>query len=120
MRYAPIQFVVNQSMAADITSKAIPINQVFGYAVQAVYSTSGTLGGTLALQASVDHVEDNEGNILFQGHFDTITNSPVVLTGAGSFTWNVATSNYMFFRLIYTHATGDSGTLSAKACTKGF
>lgn len=120
MRYAPIQIVSAQSMAVAITSETIPLNQVFGYSVQANYATSGTLGGTLALQASDDHQEDNEKNVTRAGNWVTIEDSPVVLTGAGSFIWNVMNPNYLWFRLIYTPTGGDSGTLNAFATTKGF
>lgn len=107
-------------MAVAITSRVVPLDQVFGYSVQADYATGGTLGGVLALQASVDHAEDNEGNVIRAGNWVTITDSPVTLTGAGSFIWNITSSNYLFFRLIYTPTGGDSGTLNAFCVTKGF
>lgn len=119
MRFAPIQIVTNKSMAADISSKIVPIDQVIGYAVQAVYTTSGTLGGVLALQASVNHQEDNEGNVIVAGNFVTIANSPVTLTGAGSFIWNLDGTYYRYFKLIYTHLGGDSGNLNAFVEDKG-
>lgn len=120
MRYAPIQIVKNASMAADIISSIVPIDQVYGYSVQANYTTSGSLGGTLSIQASVDHVQDTEGNVINAGTFVDITGTPVVLTGAGSFIWNVMTANYLYFQLKYTHAGGDTGTLNAFSVTKGF
>jgi hypothetical protein len=120
MRFSQTKMVVNGSMAADIVSGIIPIDQVVGYAVQADYTTSGSLGGTLSLEASSDHVQDINGNVTTPGNFVTITNSPVVLTGAGSYIWNIWTANYLYFRLRYTHAGGDSGTLNAVCTTKGF
>ncbi len=120
MRYAPIQIVTAASMAADITSAIIPIDQVFGYAIQAVYTTSGSLGGVLALQASVDHQQDLNGNVTRAGNFTTITDSPVTLTGAGNYVWNVTSGMYLYVKLIYTHTGGDAGTLNAYALTKGF
>lgn len=120
MLYAPIQIVTNQSMAVSITSRVIGLPLYFGYAVQADYTTSGTLGGVLALQASVDHREDPEGNVLKAGNFVTIEDTPFLLTGAGSFIWNIRDSNYAYFRLIYTPAGGDSGNLNAYATIKGF
>jgi hypothetical protein len=113
-----IQIVAAQSMAADITSLVVPIPYYAGYSVQANYATSGTLGGVLALQASDDHQEDPEGNVLHAGNWVTITNTPVTLTGAGSYMWNVTTANYSYFRLIYTHLGGDSGTLNAYCTIK--
>lgn len=121
MEHSQSQIVTNASMAADITSKTIGLNLFYGYAVQANYTTSGSLGGTLALQASVDHREDLNGNVLVAGNFVTIAGSPQVLTGAGSFIWNVGPSlaMYSYFRLIYTHAGGDTGSLNAFTTIKG-
>lgn len=119
MQRAQIPFVVNQSMAASFQSIPILLDQMFGYAVTASYTTSGTLGGTLALQASADHRQDPEGNVLVVGNFDTITDSPIVIANAGSYTWNVRDTNYFWFRLIYTPAVGDTGTLNATANIKG-
>ncbi len=113
------QIVTNKSMAVAITSDIIQINLYFGYSVQADYTTSGTLGGTLSLEASVDRRVDPQGNVLFAGNFVTITDSPVVLTGAGSYIWNVRDSNYSFFRLVYAPAGGDTGTLNAYSTIKG-
>lgn len=120
MLYAPIQIVTNGNMASSIISKIIGLPLYFGYAVQADYATSGTLGGVLALQASVDHKQDPEGNVVNAGTFVTIANSPVTITGAGSYIWNVTSANYAFFQLIYTHTGGDSGTLNAYCTIKGF
>lgn len=119
MLYAPMQIVTNQSMAVAITSRVIGLDQYFGYAVQADYTTSGTLGGILSLEASVDHKQDPEGNVLRAGSFVTVTDSPVLLTGAGSYIWNVRDSNYAYFRLVYTPTGGDTGTLNAYATIKG-
>lgn len=119
MRYAPTKIVNAGDMSDDIVSTIVPLDQVFGYSVQADYATAGTLGGTLALQASNDHRIDNNGNVTNAGNFVTITDTPVVLTGAGSFIWNVTSSNYLFMRLIYTADPSDTGTLNAYITTKG-
>lgn len=114
------QFITAQTMASAVASAAIPLYNIFGVAVQANYATGGTLGGVLALQASVDHREDLNGNVLQAGNWVTITGSPVTLTGAGSYIWNVSEPNYPFIRLIYTPTGGDTGTLNAFVNVKGF
>ena len=120
MRYAPIEIVVNGDMSGSITSETVPLDQVFGYAVQAVYTTAGTLGGVLQLEASCDHEEDNEKNVIVAGTWTPVANSQVTLSGAGDYVWNVANPNYLWFRLTYTPAMGDSGTLEVTCVTKGF
>lgn len=107
------KFVAAQSMAANITSRAINLDQVFAYSIQAVYTTSGTLGGTFTLEASVDHSEDINGNTLVAGNWVTIEDSDETISGAGTFIWNVSNANYPFVRLVYTKAMGDTGTLNA-------
>jgi len=120
MRYAPIDIVVNGDMSQPIVSETVPLDQVFGYAVQAVYTTAGALGGTLALECSCDHKEDNEKNVIVPGTWTVITNSPEVIAGAGNFVWNVMSPNYLWLRLTYTPAVGDTGSLNASCVTKGF
>jgi hypothetical protein len=120
MLYAPIQIITSQTMAAAISSRIVALPLYFGYAVQATYTTSGTLGGSFAIQVSVDHDEDLNGNVTRAGTFVTLANSTVVITGAGSYIWNVSDSNYAYFKLIYTPAGGDTGTCNAFATIKGF
>lgn len=120
MRYAPIEIVVNGDMSSAITSETVPLDQVFGLSVQAVFTTSGTLGGTLQLECSNDHVEDNEKNVIVPGTWTVIANSPLTISGAGDMVWNVAAVNFLWLRLTYAPAMGDSGTLNATCVTKGF
>jgi len=120
MRYNQDPIVVNGDMSASITSETIPLDQVFGYSIQAVYTTAGTLGGVLELQASCNHYEDNEKNVVVAGDWVTIANSPVTITGAGSYIWNIQDSNYLWARLVYTPAVSDSGSLNATVTSKGF
>ena len=56
MRVTPyIQLAKNADMSTTVTSNTQQVYMQFGYAVQADYTTSGTLAGVLKLQASVDH-----------------------------------------------------------------
>lgn len=107
-------------MSADIVSAAQQLNQSFGYALQAVFTTSGTLAGTLSLQCSTDHKVDLNGNITNAGHWDVISYSEITLTAAGSHTWNVSSPMYPFVRLVYTHHSGDTGVLNAQLFERAF
>ena len=117
MRYAPIEIVANGNMANAITSETVPLDQVFGLSVQAVYTTAGTLAGALAIQGSNTHSEDNEKNVINAGTWTTINS--VTLAGSGNTLWNVENSNYLWLRLIYTPAVSDSGVLNVVCVTKG-
>ncbi len=119
MEHSQKQIVTSGDMSDDIVSQIIGLNEYFGYAVQAKFTTSGTLGGVLALQASVNHKQDLQGNVLVAGDWDTIEDSPITLTAAGTFTWNLRDTNYSYFRLIYTAAGSDSGVLNAFCTIKG-
>lgn len=120
MRFAPIEIVVNGNMSGSLTSETVPLDQVFGFAVQAVYTTSGTLNGTLSLQASCNHEEDNERNVIVPGTWTEIANSAVSLTGAGNYVWNVANPNYLWVRLVWVPGAMNSGNLNVTCVTKGF
>jgi len=120
MRYSQNQVITNGDMSTNLVSETIPLDQVFGYSIQAVYTTSGTLGGILRLECSNDHTEDNEKNVIVPGTWSVVSNSAVTLTGAGNFLWNVESVNYLWARLTYTKVMGDSGVLNATCVTKGF
>lgn len=107
-------------MSGDIVSQVQQLNQAFGYSIQANYTTLGSLGGTLAIQASVDHQTDINDNVIVAGNWVTITNTPQVISGAGSFVWNFTSSMYPFVRLIYTAFPGDVGTLNALLFERAF
>lgn len=120
MRVALFKFVTSSSMAVDITSATLQLNQAFGYSIQADYTTSGTLAGTFKLQCSVDHQQDANGNVTFAGNWVDIDGSSTTISAAGSFVWNVSSSMYPFVRLVYTHQSGDSGSLNAYFFERAF
>jgi len=120
MRYSQNPVITNGNMSGALVSETIPLDQVFGYSIQAVYTTAGTLGGVLRLECSNNHTEDNEKNVVVPGTWSVVTSSPVTLTGAGNYMWNVESVNYLWARVTYTPAMGDSGTLNVVCVTKGF
>lgn len=114
------QIVVNQAVNATVNSPAIPVVNTYGYAVQAVYT--GTINGTIKLQASVDafkYVNDNQPQV--PTNWDDIANSSFVLSSAGVTVWNVTGAFYTFFRVVFTDASGGTSTghLTINANAKG-
>lgn len=120
MRYSQDSILKDGDMSEVLVSETIPLDQVFGYSVQAVYTTEAALGGVLQMQASSNHQEDNERNVIVEGDWVTIKNSSVTISGSGSFIWNMQEPNYLWARLVYTPAIGDSGVLNVTVNTKGF
>lgn len=119
MQFAITQIVTAVSMAATVTSSIVPISTMYGYGIQAVYTTSGTLGGTFQVLGSINHKQDHEGNVLVAGNFAPVPNSSQLITGAGNYIWDVTISNVPYVKLVYTPAGGDSGTLNAFSSIKG-
>lgn len=119
MQFAVTHLVTGASMAATVTSPVIPISTMYGYGMQAVYTTSGTLGGIFQLYGSIDHKQDLQGNVLVAGNFAPVPNSAELITGAGNFIWDVTISNIPYVRLVYTPAGGDTGVLNVYSCIKG-
>jgi hypothetical protein len=107
-------------MAGDLTSSVQQLDNAFGYSVQANYATVGSLGGTLSLEASIDHQQDSQGNVLVAGNWVTVTNSSQTISGAGSYIWNVENVMYPYFRVKYAHHSGDTGTLNVYCNVRGF
>lgn len=95
-------------MTGNITSTpVIPLNQSFGYSVQA--SWTGTPTGTLKLQCSNDNT-----------NWTDITASIQALAGsAGNYEWNVVMPMYLYAQLVYVF-TSSTGTLTATAVVKAF
>lgn len=109
------------SGTSTITSAPIPLDQIFGFAVQAYWT--GTPTGTIYLQASsqsppTQNQVANGGpdNITL---WDTITGSPYSISGtSGSYMWNVNLAFYRYVQLVYTNSSG-TGSLSAIISVKG-
>ena len=120
MLFARTQIVTANSMASNITSSIVLLDQAFGYSVQCIYTTSGTLAGTLKLQGSNNHVQDINGNVITAGTFTDIPGQSTTLSVSanGSYMFNVE-AWYLYFQLVYTTANSDTGVLNAFATIKG-
>lgn len=110
MRANTIVLLQNGQKTGDMTGALTfgpeKLAQIYGYGIQANFS--GSPAGTLKIQASIDGVG-----------WSDIPGSSFTVTGAGSFLWNVTSSNYLYVQMIWTPTSG-SGTLSALAYIRGF
>ncbi len=105
---------------ATINSAAIPVDQLWGFAIQAEWT--GTPTGTIKLQASCDApigTNQTSSGTSTVTNWTDITDSSYSITGsAGNYMWNVQAAGYRFVRLTYTNASS-TGSLSATMSTKG-
>lgn len=122
MRKTLDKIISAANMNADIVGPAMGLDQDFGYAVQANYTTSGSLGGTFKLQASLDYNPGTpqSGGAFNAGNWVDISGSPETISGAGTFIWNAEGTFYPWVRLIYTHFSGDTGSLDVYFFNRGF
>lgn len=121
MKSNVIKVVSNGDMSANIVSDAMPLDQIYGFAVQAVYS--GSPVGSIKLQASCDPFPlksnvANGGPYVVQ-NWDDIVDSSIALPVANNIvTWNVNLAFYRFVRVVYTFTSG-TGTLNVNLSVKG-
>ncbi len=119
MKFDPVQIITNGTMAsATVTSIGVDINQIYTFAIQAVYT--GSPVGTFKLQVSCDKVlpasgTDPAANVL---NWTDYTGSSQDISAAGDFAWLVNPAGYRWIRLVYTKASG-SGVLNATLNGKG-
>jgi hypothetical protein len=103
------QIIVNATMNTTILSPAVPLVNLFGYTVQAVYA--GNPNGSIKLQGSVDafkYATPNQPEVPM--NWNDIDRSNFVITSAGIYTWNVTNAFYTFVRVVYTDASGGTST----------
>lgn len=111
MRADRILIASSKSLGANYTSPAVNLEYIYGYSVQAIWT--GSPVGHIALQMSLDYRPANPSLNLAEvaGTWDEIDGSSADTTGINSFSWNVNTANYPFFRVKFTWTSG-SGTLT--------
>ena len=100
-----IELVSAQDASSDITSVPLDLGDLTQFSMHADFST-GTLGGTIALEGS----NDNSDWVGISGA------SQVIASGA-SHLFNVVNAAYRYVRLTWTH-TGGTGNLTVKAVIK--
>lgn len=108
-----------QAMNASFNTAAIQTNQLFGYAVQAVF-TGSSINGTIKLQGSCDKALD--GPIPSSPtNWTDITGSSVTINAAGSELYNVSDVMYNWVRFVYTDGSSGSsnGVMTVTISGKG-
>lgn len=108
--YIPIFWPSASITNADVFSPSQQISersQVIGYAIQATW-TGASLSGMVELESS------NDGTT-----WDIITDSPQIVSGPGTFMWNVREPFYRYVRIHFAYTSG-SGTITASFNSKGF
>jgi len=112
----------NGDASGDLTSDAVLLDFHLGYCVSATVTTSGSIGGSLALQGAVDFGGSSPSqsvNATDVADWVDIAGSTQTITGAGVVTWNVEGAYYKWVRLVYTSTSG-TGNITAKINAKGF
>lgn len=94
------------TLSADRSTKAMPIDNVWGYSVQIVW-TGASAAGTLKLQASNDITDDSASVV----NWEDIAGSSYTVSGPGSAFYNYDGAFYKWFRVVFTFSSG-TGTIT--------
>lgn len=112
MKFAQDNIIVNGDMSANISSEAILLDQIYGFAMQAVYS--GSPVGTLKIQVSCD-ITNDRSNVV---NWDDLAGSSVAISASGITTYNVDAQFYKWIRIVYVFTSG-TGALNVAYNSKG-
>lgn len=107
-------------MNANLTSEAIPLPNIYGFAIQAVFT--GTPTGTFKLQASSDPFKyANAAQPQVPTNWTDIADSSAPVSAAGNYMWNFNGCFFEFVRLVYTDGSSGASTavLNATINLKG-
>lgn len=119
------RFLVDGSMAADITTSAVPTAQDDLAAMQFNYTGSSPVGN-LKVQASLDYIQDENGNILNTGNWVDLYVSVngaapainIAIPGATTpILIDLTIVSMPYVRAVYTRASG-TGTMNGYVCKK--
>lgn len=105
------QIVTAGSLAASVTSTVTNIQYLDNVCIEAIWT--GTPTGTFAVQGSLDHQQDQYGNVVTGGNWVTLTGATASASGSGDVAlFDLTQLSFPWVRLIYTRVSG-SGTLNA-------
>ena len=102
-------------MNTTLNSQALQLENMFGYAIQIVFT--GTPTGTFKLQSSCDPV--TKANQVFGANglvtytptnWTDIANSSFTVAAAGNVEWNVTDVGYNYVRVVYTDGSSGGST----------
>lgn len=104
-------------MASAITSQVGRIQFLDNIGLQ--FNFTGTPTGTFAVQVSIDHEEDNLGNVIVAGNWIPLTfsSSPIASGAAGTIYIDLNQLSAPWIRVVYTPTSG-AGSLNAFLCGK--
>jgi hypothetical protein len=100
------------SMGADVESDEVLIDQIYGFAIQAVYT--GTPNGTLKIQASCDDVQKSSDVT----NWIDVSGATATITAAGSVIIQVPYAFYKWFKVVFVRTSG-TGSLTITYNGKG-
>lgn len=114
--YTPNIIPANTVMNASINSAAIQLQNMFGFAIQVVFT--GTPTGTFELEASCDPVPPQNLVVRINGavtylptNWTMVESSSTSVSAAGSVFWNYASNvNWNYVRVQYTDTSGGTST----------
>ena len=108
------------SLGASFNGDAMGIEFVNGYSICASWTDTGSLEGTLKLQACNNPFTDNVNMTPDPAAvWVDIVGSSVAVTEAGSQFYNVADANYSAYRVVWTRSAGD-GIMTIYHLIKGY
>lgn len=105
----------NTVLNATIDSQVLQCYQMFGYAIQIVFT--GTPSGNFSLQSSVDPVPQVWGQAYAPINWTTVANSTFTVSGAGNVEWNVTDVMYNYVRVVYTDTSSGTSTAIVTSAT---
>lgn len=115
-RYNKQMIAAATTMNTTINSTAMQTVDLYGYAIQAVWT--GTPTGTFKLQASNDPVTTQWPTAQTQPtNWTDITNSSQAVSAAGNFMWNATDVMYNWVRVVYTDGSSGASTASLTTLT---
>jgi hypothetical protein len=112
MKFAQDNIVAAGDMSADVESSPILLDQIYGFAMQAVYT--GAPDGVLKIQVSCDITSFADKVV----NWDDLASSSVIISAAGITTYNVDAQFYKWVKIVYTFSAG-TGVLNVAYNSKG-
>jgi hypothetical protein len=115
MRILNDPIMVDGNMAGSLESLPTSLAHIGGYAIQIVWSGTGTTG-ILHLQTSNDFIQGSQTIT----NWTTIDSADQALsTDTGSHVWNALAPHYLWVRFIFERTAG-TGIMQARINLKGF